>query len=64
VEIPAIFFLGIWFIKELFSGVGSLGAQSLNGGVVFWAHIAGFASGAAVGTLWRIREATRRYRWD
>ena len=25
VEIPAIFFLGIWFVKELFSGVGSLG---------------------------------------
>jgi len=64
VEIPAIFFLGIWFIKELFSGVGSLGTQSLTGGVAVWAHIAGFASGAAVGTLWRVREATRRYRWD
>ena len=64
VEIPAIFFLGIWFIKELFSGVGSLGAASLNGGVAFWAHVSGFASGAVVGALWRLREATRRYRWD
>jgi membrane associated rhomboid family serine protease len=64
VEIPAIFFLGIWFIKELFSGVGSLGAQSLNGGVAFWAHIGGFASGATVGLVWRMREASRRYRWE
>src|SRR4029453_17193349 len=36
VEIPAIFFLGIWFIKELFSGVGSLGGASFNGGGVVW----------------------------
>jgi membrane associated rhomboid family serine protease len=64
VEIPAIFFLGIWFIKELFSGVGSLGTQSLNGGVAFWAHVSGFASGAVVGALWRVKEATQRYRWD
>jgi membrane associated rhomboid family serine protease len=63
VEIPAIFFLGIWFIKELFSGVGSLGARSLNGGVAFWAHIIGFASGALVGVFWRIRQASRRRSW-
>jgi membrane associated rhomboid family serine protease len=64
VEIPAVFFLGIWFIKELFSGVGSLGTASLSGGVAFWAHVSGFAAGAVVGGLWRLREATRRYRWD
>jgi membrane associated rhomboid family serine protease len=64
VEIPAIFFLGIWFIKELLSGVGSLGTQSMGGGVAVWAHVAGFASGGVVGALWRLREATSRYRWD
>ena len=53
IEIPAIFFLGVWFVKELFNGVGSLGAQSVNGGVAFWAHIAGFAAGALTGLLWR-----------
>lgn len=60
VEIPAIFFLGIWFVMQLFSGVGSLGARSLNGGVAFWAHIAGFAVGAGAGVLWRTMEAARR----
>ena len=28
VEIPAIFFLGIWFLMQLLSGVGSLGASN------------------------------------
>jgi membrane associated rhomboid family serine protease len=64
VEIPAIFFLGIWFIKEVFSGVGSLGTESLNGGVAFWAHVSGFAVGALVGVFRRLKEATERYRWD
>jgi rhomboid family protein len=63
VEIPAIFFLGIWFIKELFSGVGSLGAASLNGGVAFWAHIVGFAVGALVGLFWRMRNPPKRTYW-
>jgi rhomboid family protein len=60
IEIPAIFFLGIWFVKELFSGVGSLGAQSLTGGVAFWAHVVGFAVGALSGLFWRIREPPQR----
>jgi membrane associated rhomboid family serine protease len=61
IEIPAIFFLGIWFIKEVFSGVGSLGAGSVNGGVAFWAHVAGFSTGALTGLIWRIREPPQRW---
>ena len=60
IEIPAIFFLGIWFVKELFSGVGSLGTQSLNGGVAVWAHVVGFAIGALTGLFWRVREPPQR----
>jgi membrane associated rhomboid family serine protease len=60
IEIPAIFFLGIWFVKELFSGVGSLGAESLNGGVAVWAHVVGFAVGALTGLVWRVREPPHR----
>ena len=41
IEIPAIFFLGIWFLMQFFSGVGSLGADAAGGGVAFWAHVAG-----------------------
>jgi membrane associated rhomboid family serine protease len=60
IEIPAIFFLGIWFVKELFSGVGSLGAESQNGGVAVWAHVVGFAVGALTGLVWRVREPPQR----
>jgi membrane associated rhomboid family serine protease len=60
VEIPAIFFLGIWFLMQLFSGVGSLGATQTSGGTAFWAHIGGFAVGAVVGLVLRITGG----RWD
>ena len=63
IEIPAIFFLGVWFVKELFSGVGSLGAQSMSGGVAFWAHIVGFAVGATTGLVWRVREPPQKTYW-
>jgi membrane associated rhomboid family serine protease len=63
VEIPAIFFLGIWFVKELFSGVGSIGTSALTGGVAFWAHIVGFAVGALAGLFLRVRETSRQRYW-
>jgi membrane associated rhomboid family serine protease len=64
IEIPAIFFLGIWFLMQFFSGVGSLGADAAQGGVAFWAHIVGFAVGALAGVVWRTIESRRRERWD
>lgn len=64
IEIPAIFFLGIWFVMQLFSGVGSIGAGIADGGVAFWAHVAGFAAGAVLGGLWRLSEQSRRQRWE
>ena len=61
VEIPAIFFLGIWFLLQLVSGVGSLGvANSAAGGTAFWAHIGGFVVGALAGATLRSRDR----RWE
>jgi membrane associated rhomboid family serine protease len=60
IEIPAIFFLGIWFLMQFFSGVGSLGSSAAEGGVAFWAHVVGFIVGAACAVLWRLIENTRR----
>jgi membrane associated rhomboid family serine protease len=64
IEIPAIFFLGIWFLMQFFSGVGSLGAEAAEGGVAFWAHIVGFAIGAVTGVVWRTVERHQQERWD
>lgn len=62
VEIPAVFFLGIWFLMQLLSGVGSLGATgAAAGGVAFWAHVGGFATGVMVGLVLRARDRRWRY---
>jgi membrane associated rhomboid family serine protease len=63
VEIPAIFFLGVWFLMQLFSGVGSIGASSSTGGVAFWAHIFGFLTGLGFGLLGRWKDAARAQYW-
>jgi len=44
VNIPAILYLGIWFVTQFFSGVASLGQMAV-GGVAWWAHIGGFIFG-------------------
>jgi membrane associated rhomboid family serine protease len=47
VEVPAVIFLGLWFVMQFFYSLGSLGASSDAGGVAFWAHVAGFIAGMA-----------------
>src|SRR5271154_256878 len=44
VRIPAVIFIGLWFILQFLSGVSSLGVAS-TGGVAWWAHVGGFLSG-------------------
>jgi membrane associated rhomboid family serine protease len=53
VEIPAIVYLGFWFISQLFNGLFALAAADVfqGGGVAWWAHIGGFIFGLAVARL-------------
>jgi len=53
-EVPALVVLGYWFVLQLISGVGALGAETAQGGVAFFAHIGGFVLGVAVGLLLRV----------
>ena len=50
VELPALVYLGFWFIAQLFNGVFALTAADVfsSGGVAWWAHIGGFVFGLAV----------------
>jgi membrane associated rhomboid family serine protease len=54
-RIPAIFFLGFWFLQQAIYGVGSLQAPSNigmeNGGIAYWAHAGGFVFGFILGPL-------------
>lgn len=50
--IPALAFLGLWFLEQLVSGVGALSALgAAAGGVAWWAHIGGFIFGLVFGYL-------------
>jgi len=58
-RIPAMVFIGLWFLVQFLSGVSSLGA-SAAGGVAWWAHVGGFVLG--VGLAWILRmERPRSY---
>ena len=46
-EIPAIWFLGIWFFFQLWQGGWSVAHPEAGGGVAFFAHIGGFVFGVA-----------------
>jgi membrane associated rhomboid family serine protease len=44
-EIPAVWFLGVWFVFQLWEGGFSLVQPQAGGGVAFFAHVGGFAFG-------------------
>jgi membrane associated rhomboid family serine protease len=55
IRIPALFFLGIWFLQQALYGLVSLNAPTNigmeQGGVAYWAHAGGFVFGAALAPL-------------
>jgi membrane associated rhomboid family serine protease len=57
IPIPAFIYLALWFIAQLFAGVGSLGAPTQGGGVAVWAHVGGFIAGALLMKLLTPRRA-------
>jgi membrane associated rhomboid family serine protease len=44
-ELPAMVFLGLWFLLQLFLGGSSFVQPEAGGGVAFFAHIGGFVFG-------------------
>jgi membrane associated rhomboid family serine protease len=62
-ELPAVILLGLWFVLQLFSGVGSLGVTDAQdmGGVAYFAHIGGFVAGLLlIGILGGLRKPRRK----
>jgi len=67
IEVPAFFFLGIWFLLQFLNAAGS-SAQGV--GIAWWAHIGGFVSGILLlkmflifpegGITLRLRSATSK----
>jgi membrane associated rhomboid family serine protease len=55
VNIPAYFYLGIWFFQQALYGFATLAPRTMvgmeSGGVAYWAHAGGFVFGAILGPL-------------
>lgn len=67
IEVPAIFFLGIWFLVQFASGLGSIASATGGepaGGIAFWAHVAGFVAGMSGVIVFRRPERQRVEWWN
>lgn len=55
IRVPAIFFIGFWFVQQAFYGVASLNTSASigmeSGGVAYWAHAGGFVFGAILAPI-------------
>jgi membrane associated rhomboid family serine protease len=60
VYVPAVIFLGFWFVSQLYSGIFSLGVNT--GGVAWWAHVGGFLFGVAAAPILAPAGRARRRR--
>jgi membrane associated rhomboid family serine protease len=62
--LPAVLLIGLWFLLQLFSEVGSV-VQAQSGGVAYMAHVGGFIFGVVVARLFensrRIAAQTQTY---
>jgi membrane associated rhomboid family serine protease len=52
IQLPAMFFLGAWFVYQLIeANFGLFGAAANGGGVAFFAHVGGFVFGVIVARI-------------
>jgi membrane associated rhomboid family serine protease len=52
-QMPALIVIGLWFILQLFSGIGSIASSADTGGIAYMAHIGGFIAGVVLVLLLR-----------
>src|SRR5260370_1325803 len=61
VQIPALFYLGFWFLMQLLNGTMELSARAgMAGGVAWWAHAGGFVAGIVLSIPFRNRSPRAR----
>lgn len=62
-RIPAILFLGFWFVQQALYGIASLEAPAMvgmeGGGIAYWAHAGGFVVGALLSWILGLFEHRR-----
>ena len=66
-ELPAVFFLVMWFLVQFLNGVNQLPIferNAISGGVAFWAHVMGFVAGLMLVVVMRRPERSKVEWWD
>jgi len=56
VEVPAVVFLGFWFLFQLWQGGYAITHPEAGGGVAFFAHVGGFLFGVLTLRAFKIRD--------
>ncbi len=64
VDIPALLYIGFWFISQLFSGLLSLTGSVGNSGIAWWAHVGGFLFGLVMVFLFTAGKRFQRWHRD
>lgn len=59
-DVPAVVVIGMWFLFQLISGLGALGAGSQAGGVAYGAHIGGFVAGVVLIKIFTLNRSAGR----
>ena len=54
VEVPALVFLGLWFLMQVFSGIASGTVPEAGAAVAWWAHAGGFLFGLSLARLFAL----------
>jgi membrane associated rhomboid family serine protease len=64
-ELPAVTYLLVWALSQVFAGTVALAGPGDVGGVAWWAHVGGFTAGLVLHSLFvRPRRAIRRLQPD
>jgi membrane associated rhomboid family serine protease len=66
-ELPAVFFLVMWFLVQFLNGINQLPIferNAISGGVAFWAHVMGFVAGLVLVVFMRRPERSTVEWWD
>lgn len=58
--VPAVLFLGWWFVLQFFNGTLSLMNTEQIGGVAWWAHAGGFVFGALLCSVLKVQKFYKR----
>jgi membrane associated rhomboid family serine protease len=54
-RVPAVLFIGFWFMIQFLNGILTLGVSTVEtGGVAYWAHIGGFVAGIMLTIIYKI----------